>query len=255
MLDDTLPVTLQYQLRSKLLEQIEKKNWPPGYKIPSESELCNIYGVSRITVREVLKDLVQEGYLIRKQGKGTFVFTPKFEPKLISYYSLSQEIEEKGLQSEFRILEFYSYRATSFLQETLGLSPEDCVYEIIRLRLIGDELFAWEKSTVPCSLLEGATKEQVAKYGLYPTILSCSGLAADEAEEDFEAVNCPDKIAKLLGLKKNTAVLHITRLTKSQGKCIEYCESFIHGEKYKYKHVLRRKKAAPNENITDSNPL
>ncbi len=241
MLDYTSPLTLQYQLRSKLLEQIENGCWPPDHQIPSERELCDEYGVSRITVREVVKDLVQEGYLIKKQGKGTFVSSPKFEERITSYYSLSQEIEEKGLQSAFKILEFNKCNPSLFLKQKFGLSDNDSIYEIIRLRLISDKLFAWEKAMVPCSFLEGATKEQISKEGLYPTILHCSGLTADEAEEDFEAANCPDEIAQLLKLKKNTAVLHLTRLTKAQGRSIEYCESYIHGEKYKYKHILRKK--------------
>ncbi len=241
MLDYSSPLTLQYQLRSRLLEQIENGTWPPDHQIPSERELCDTYGVSRITVREVVKDLVQEGYLIKKQGKGTFVSLPKFEERLTSYYSLSQEIEEKGLKSEFQIIDFKKCIPPLFLKQKFGLSDTESVYEIIRLRLIGEKLFAWEKAVVPCSILEGATKEQISAKGLYPTISHCSGLVADEAEEDFEAANCPDEIAQLLKLKKNTAVLHLTRYTIAQGRYIEYCESYIHGERYKYKHILRKK--------------
>lgn len=243
MLDDTLPVTLQYQLRGKLLEKIERKFWSSGSQIPSERELCDEYGVSRITVREVLKDLVQEGYLVRKQGKGTFVSLPKFEHEFTSSYSLSQEIEKEGLNSSFHILNFQKINTTSFLKETFGISSDDCVYEITRLRYIGDELFAWERAFTPCSLMEGANVEQLQNDGLYPTIFRCSGLMAEEAEVEAQAVNCPMEIADSLQIKKNTAVLYLTRLTTSQNRCIEYCESYIRSEKYKYKYkqTLRKK--------------
>ncbi|NHN31282.1 GntR family transcriptional regulator [Paenibacillus agricola] len=243
MLDDTLPVTLQYQLRSKLLEKIEKRFWSPGSQITSERELCDEYGVSRITVREVVKELVQEGYLVKKQGKGTFVTLPKFEHELSSSYSLSQEIEKEGLYSDFQILGFKKCNATSFLKQILGISDEDSVYEITRLRFIGDEMFAWERSFTPCSLMEGADKEQLQKEGLYFTIFRCSGLMAEEAEVEAEAVNCPVDVAELLQLKKNTAVLHLTRVTTAQNRCIEYCESYIRSDKYKYKYkqILRKK--------------
>ncbi len=244
MLDDTLPVTLQYQLRGKLLEKIENRYWLPGTQISSERELCDEYGVSRMTVREAIKELVQQGYLVRKQGKGTFVSLPKFEHELSSHYSLSQEIERSGLDSDFRMLAFKKSKATSFLKQTLGLSEsEDCVYEINRLRYIGDEPFAWENAFVPCSLLEGADEAQLEQDGLYPTIFRCSGLAAEEAEVEAEAVNCPAEISQLLQLKKNSAVLHLTRLTTAQNRYIEYCESYIRSEKYKYKYKqhLRKK--------------
>ncbi|GIP33472.1 GntR family transcriptional regulator [Paenibacillus sp. J2TS4] len=243
MLDDTLPVTLQYQLRGKLLDKIEKRFWSPGSQIPSERELCDEYGVSRITVREVLKELVQEGYLVRKQGKGTFVSLPKFEHELTSSYSLSQELEKEGLDSGFQLLGFKRCSATSLLQRVFGISAQDSVYEITRLRFIGDELFAWERAFVPCSLMEGAGEEQLKKDGLYLTIFRRSGLMAEEAEVEAEAVNCPGEIAELLQIKKNTAVLRLNRLTTAKNRCIEYCESYIRSEKYKYKYkqTLRKK--------------
>lgn len=252
MLDDTLPVSLQYQLRSKLLEKIDKKFWSPGSQIQSERELCDEYGVSRITVREVLKGLVQEGYLVRKQGKGTFVSLPKFEHELSSSYSLSQELEKEGLHSDFRILAFKECSATSFLRQTLGLSQEETLFEITRLRFIGDELFAWERAYIPSALMEGADEEQLHKEGLYYTIFRCSGLMAEEAEVEAEAVNCPGDIAEQLQLKKNAAVLRLTRVTTAQNRCIEYCESYIRSEKYKYKYKQTlRKKAFYDEAYTD----
>src|SRR5690606_34330224 len=127
MLDDTLPVTLQYQLRMKLMEKIEGKIWSPGTQIPSERELCSEYGVSRMTVREVLKELVQDGYLSRKQGKGTFVTLREFKHELTSSYSLSEELEREGVNSNFKIISFDQCAAPEFLQEKLGLSGEDIV--------------------------------------------------------------------------------------------------------------------------------
>ncbi|MFS0723991.1 GntR family transcriptional regulator [Paenibacillus sp. 1P07SE] len=243
MLDDTLPVTLQFQLRSKLLEKIDGRVWTPGTQIPSERELCADYGVSRITVREVLKTLVQEGYLIRKQGKGTFVAMPKFEHELTSSYSLSQEIEKEGLQSQFQMLGFRRYPVPDRLKPILGLSGEDEVCEITRLRLISDELFAWERAYTPGVLLEGVTEERIAKSGLYFSIYRSSGFRAEEAEVEVEAVNCPDEIASLLKIKKQAAVLYLRRLTTAQQRCIEYCESYVRSEtyKYKYKQQLRKK--------------
>ncbi|MFS0723997.1 GntR family transcriptional regulator [Paenibacillus sp. 1P07SE] len=243
MLDETLPVTLQFQLRSRILEKIEQKFWPPGAQITSERELCEEYGVSRMTVREVLRALVQEGVLVRKQGRGTYVSLPKFEHELTSSYSLSREIEREGLRSHFQLLDFKKYAAPVFLRPVFALSADDPVYEITRLRYIGDELFAWERAYTPCKLLEGAGEEELQREGLYPTVYRASGLIAETAEVETEAVNCPPEIAELLGIKKKTAVLHLTRITKAQGQSIEYCESYVRSEKYKYKYkqALRKK--------------
>ncbi len=64
---------LYVQIYSILIEKIESGEWPPGTQIPTEDELCRIYDVSKVTVREAIQELVREGYLKRQQGKGTFV--------------------------------------------------------------------------------------------------------------------------------------------------------------------------------------
>lgn len=244
MLDDTLPVTLQYQLRMKLMEKIEGKIWSPGMQIPSERELCSEYGVSRMTVREVLKELVQDGYLARKQGKGTFVTMREFKHELTSSYSLSEELEREGVNSNFKIISFDKCAAPEFLQEKLGLTCEDFVYIITRLRYIGDEPFSWERAYVPTGLMTGATIEQLDAEGLYATIYHCSGIVAEEAEVDVGATNCPVDIATILQLKKKSAVLHLLRWTLSGKRYIDFCEMYIVSDKYKYKYQqkLRQKR-------------
>lgn len=245
MLDDTLPVTLQYQLRMKLLAKIEGKVWLPGMQIPSERELCSEYGVSRITVREVLKELVQEGYLVRKQGKGTFVSMPGFKHELTSSYSLSLEMEREGVNSRFEIIGFDKREAPDFLLEKLNLAAGDPIFEITRLRYIGDEPFSWERAYVPAVLMAGATIEQLDEEGLYRTIYNCSGFIAEEAEVDVGAANCPADIAAMLHLKKNSAVLHLLRWTLSQQRYIEFCDIYIISDKYKYKYKQTLRKKPP----------
>ncbi|MEK3883374.1 GntR family transcriptional regulator [Paenibacillus sp. PL2-23] len=250
MLNDKLPVTLQYQLRSKMLEKIQSKVWAPGAQIASERELCDEYGVSRITVREVIKGLVQEGYLVRKQGKGTFVSLPQFEHELSSNYSLSKELESSGLESSFQMISFLQVQPSALLMRQLEVSEHEPIHELIRLRHIGGELFAWERSYIPSRYLEKATEVDLDRDGLYMTIFHCSGLMAEEAEVEVEAANCPAHIASMLQIKKNTAVMHLTRVTSAQEHIIEYCESFIISDKYKYKYKQKlRKKAAYAESL------
>lgn len=241
MLNDALPVTLQYQLKDAILKKIKDGEWASGFQVPSEREFCDAYGVSRTTVREVLKDLVQDGYMIRKQGKGTFIASPTFEQTMTSYYSLSEDIAGKGLTSVFTTVSFGACLPTEKVAGKLGIAPTDPVYEVIRLRLIDTGVFAWERALVPCELMEGADAADIERDGLYITIMKRSGWAPDEAEESFEAVNCPEDIAALLKIEPGTAVLRLLRWTKAKGRYVEYCESLIQGEKFKYKHVLKKK--------------
>ena len=75
--DRSSPLPLHYQLKQHLLEKIESGEWKPNDLIPSEQEMQTSFGLSRITVRQALSDLVYEGLLIRERGRGTFVAPPK----------------------------------------------------------------------------------------------------------------------------------------------------------------------------------
>lgn len=239
MLDGSLPVTLQYQLKNKLIERIGHGEWQPGSKISSEREICEEYGVSRITVREVIGDLEREGYLSRKQGKGTFVNQLKTENNTQKLYRFSEEIKRAGCNTTTRVLAYEIIPCGAAEAEHLGITKGERVYFIERLRFIDGTLFSLERSYIPVSVAPGMTEDAVKQQGLYNAIQQHSNLADDEVEESFAAIPCPDKPAMMIGVKRDAAVLQVSRLTKSEGKSLEYCESLIRGDRYKYKIVLR----------------
>ncbi|MBR5355548.1 MAG: GntR family transcriptional regulator [Lachnospiraceae bacterium] len=239
MLDSSLPVSLQYQLREILFEKLNSGEWKEGEMIPSEHELCEEYGVSRITVREVLKELVQSGYLKRKQGKGTFVSKPTVSASLVSNYSLSADLKQKGLTSEFKLLELNFLDASPSKKEFFELGDNERIVEIIRLRTIKDEIYAWEKAYVPERYLKNITEKEINEKGLYPSIKERTGLYPVEAEERMEAVICPDYVAVQMHLPPNTAVFKIKKNTKSLSGYIEKCESYLVGQTYNIKHIIQ----------------
>lgn len=77
MIDKQSPIPIYYQLEQYMKEKIEKGEWQPGEMIPSERELAEMYDISRMTVRQAVNNLVNDGYLIRRRGKGTFVAAQK----------------------------------------------------------------------------------------------------------------------------------------------------------------------------------
>src|SRR5690554_2418523 len=89
-------IPLYYQLLDVIEEKIRNDTWPRGEQIPAERELCEMFGVSRITVRKAIDELTRSGKLTRIQGKGTFVAEQPISQKLGSIYSFSQEMEKQG---------------------------------------------------------------------------------------------------------------------------------------------------------------
>ncbi|HBT15682.1 MAG TPA: GntR family transcriptional regulator, partial [Firmicutes bacterium] len=203
MLDEKAPVALYYQLKEILLEKIKNNEWPINGKIPTERELCEIFKVSRITVRQALYELEKEGYLYRKQGKGTFVTAPKIEQRLSSFYSFSEEIRKMGYTPSTQVVGFDLVTADDEVAKYLNIAKEVSVYSIRRLRLANQEPFAYEISFIPYELCPGLTSEEVATNGLYNSMRKY-GIAPNKAIETFEAVAISSKDALYLQANKNS---------------------------------------------------
>ena len=104
MLDRNNPKPLYQQLRDVLVDAIDSGRWGPNDKIPSENELSVTYGLSRMTVRSVITDLVREGLLYRVQGKGTFV-AEKIVTVSPSYIGIREQLEKMGYEVNTKIIE------------------------------------------------------------------------------------------------------------------------------------------------------
>jgi GntR family transcriptional regulator len=240
MLDEKAPVSLYYQLKEILIKKIVENEWPVNTKLPAERELCDIYSVSRITVRQALDEMESEGYLYRKQGRGTFVTAPKLVQRLGNFYSFSEEIKKMGAEPSTKVVEFNIIECDEKIAQNLQIKKGDMVYAIGRLRLANKEPFAIETSYMPYSIVgAGLTKEEVENKGLYSTLQNSFNISPNEAVETFEAVLVTNDDVEYLKTKRNTAALRIERTTWANGSILEYCVSTVRGDRYKYRVFLK----------------
>jgi GntR family transcriptional regulator len=239
MLNENAPMALYHQLREVLLNKIKSNEWPVNSQIPSERELCETFGVSRITVRKALSELEREGYLYRKQGKGTFVTSPKIEQRLSRFYSFSEEIRKMGYVPSSKILDFTVMQADKNIAANLQIESGVDVYSLRRIRLANEEPFAIENSFIPCVVCPGLSAEEIAVRGLYGAMRLNYGLIANQAVETFEAVSITADEALHLTVAENAPGLLLERVTYSNMVIVEYCRSIIRGDRYKYRIVLK----------------
>ncbi|PYG90397.1 GntR family transcriptional regulator [Ruminiclostridium sufflavum DSM 19573] len=239
MLDEKSPISLYYQLKDIIINKIKTDEWPVGMKIPTERELCEMFNISRMTVRQALKELENEGYVHRKQGKGTYVATLKYEQRLDGFYSFSEEIRKLGAIPSTNIIYFQILESNESISQILSIDQGSDVFSIKRLRLANKEPFAVETSYIPCDVAKQLTRDYVERYGLYNSFKDICGVVPDEADETFGAVLTDPEVSLYLKVKNHSAALMLERTTKSQGKVIEYCMSIIRGDMYKYKVALR----------------
>ena len=229
-------------VKNKILEDIGNGVYRPGDRLPPEREMCGLFNVSRITVRQALADLEHEGWISRAQGRGTFVTDAgkkkeprKYEHMLNSIYSFSEELKKQGVTPGTRVLSLTRIPAAEPLTEKLQVEPGHMIDVLLRLRLADGNPYVYETSYIPSEYLNGATSGDISRDGLYNTMLKRSGVRPDKAVEIFEAGIAPEYIAEILGCKGVVSIMQIERIAYMGDTAVEYCNSSVIGDKYRFR--------------------
>ncbi|MBE6829218.1 MAG: GntR family transcriptional regulator [Ruminococcaceae bacterium] len=238
MLDENSAVPLYRQLQDIFQNNIESGVWPAEEKLPTESELCEQYGVSRMTVRLALEGLKIQGLIYRKQGKGSFVLQPKVEQELSSFYSFGNNMAHLGHTITNKLISFERLTCPA-AAAALRLPETEALFCVQRLRCADNTPFALEKSYIPCAVCPNLTGDIIIEKGLYNALHFLVGIMPDTAKESFEAVLINKNQAEALETAGNQPALHVERVTGAGGVLVEYCDSIVRGDRLKYNIVLR----------------
>lgn len=230
--DKASPLPLYYQLKELLRAEIERGVWRPGDLIPSERELCQTYGISRITVRQALSDLVGEGLLRRDQGRGTFVAAQKIRKTLSRLTGFTAEMHGRGRKPGSRVLRQELAPALPRVAESLEVEAGQPVVLLRRLRLADGEPVGIEAAHLRFPGCEALLQEDLSG-SLYEVLERRHGILPTQADESLEAEPCGRREAELLGIEPRAPVLLIQRLTRDQSlRPFEYVESVYRGDSY-----------------------
>ncbi|WP_019393680.1 GntR family transcriptional regulator [Priestia filamentosa] len=161
---------LYIQLKQTLTEDINKGVYSPGEKLPIETDLCDIYGVSRITVRKAILDLVEDGLLTRQQGKGTFVQYPKAKRELFAVNGHAEYMSEMGKSPKTKMLSFGLKAAKANIADILSISLESDVLELQRILFYDDQPLTLEISHYSLELLPKLNEYVHNSVSMYETI-------------------------------------------------------------------------------------
>jgi GntR family transcriptional regulator len=232
-LDKHLPVPLYFQLKEALRKRMIAHEWQPGRKIPTEAEICERFGVSRITVRKALQDLQDEGYLERKQGLGTFVKNTAIRDRLCKFQSFTEELKRNGRREKAALLDFDIVAADDEVSTGLHILPGQSVFRVRRIRLADDMPYACETSYIPRQLADGLTGQMVSKRGLYASLASL-GILVDHAVERLRPVKLDEDTANLLNVHVDEAAISLIRTASCGASAVEYCVSTVGGDSFSY---------------------
>lgn len=230
-----LPIPLYYQIKTRLLEQIESGQLKPGDRVPSERELTERYGVSRMTARQALVELETQGYLVRVQGKGTFVATPKFEQPLALLTSFTEDMRRRGLEAGARVLSVGEVPAGRRVGQALGIAETALVFRLERLRLAGGEPMALEASHLDAAYFPDLHLLDFADVSLYEVLRERYGIRLVRATQSLEAVPADGHQAELLHVREGTPLMLMERTSwDQQGRPVEHVRSYYRGDRYRF---------------------
>lgn len=228
-----LSTPLYHQIRDFLRDELQNESFSPGEKIPSEAELSHKYKVSRITVKQAIQSLVQEGLLYRLQGKGTFVARPKVEHSLNRITSFSKQMMERGMKPSTRLLEAEIVAARGRVREALAVADRALVTKIRRLRLADGEIMGVQTAYVPvdlCPDLIDSLKENMSLYELLKTKYQ---LIPVRALENYTAITLDPYDARLLEVPEGSPALHAERMAYlPDNRALEYVVSILRADRY-----------------------
>jgi GntR family transcriptional regulator len=233
-------IPLYVQIRKSLREDIVNKVFAPGQKIPSEDELAARFGVSRMTVRQGIFDLIDEGLLYRRHGVGTFVAQPHLERDHTHLTSFLDSAREEGLDIDIRVLIADILPAKLRVARALGLDEQELVVRVKTLRFVSALQVTVQDSYIPYKLFPHLLQEELETRHLWE-IFESGGYRVKRAVQRLEAREADEETAGLLDIEVGAPILFKERTVYlDDGRPVEFTYCYNRGDRYTLTVVLDR---------------
>lgn len=238
-LDKGSMLPIYYQIAQQVKAYIAQQKLREGDVIPTERELCEAFGVSRMTVRQAVDILVGEGLLNRQRGRGTFISTPKISQPLTMLTSFTVDAVARGMTPSSRVISCQAVPASPCVAEKLNIATGETVVQLVRVRCANGEPHAHERTSLLHSMAAPLLTMDLAGRSLYQTLGEVCNLHLVRARESIEAKGCPEKICRLLHIPDTSIVFYIQRVTFDQHNCpVEYVEANYRTDKFRFEVEL-----------------
>ncbi len=224
-----------YQIiENDIKNQIIDGKLKEGDLILSENQLSELYSVSRMTVRQALNSLVNDGYLYRHKGKGTFVSKRKIEKSIHGVRGFTDEMKDLGIEVRNEVIHFSTITPAKKIQDALFLDEGEEVYYVERIRY-GDEIpILFEALYIPVNLYKDLTIDKMSQ-SFYDYTEKEKRYQISHCLQSIEAQLPNEEQAKRLKITKNTPILKITRNTfLNNGRPFEYVVSNYRSDQYRF---------------------
>jgi GntR family transcriptional regulator len=229
----SLPIYLQ--IANSVAERIRIGELRVGDRLPSERDLATELGVSRVTVRQALSTLRQQGLIDTQQGKGYFVCQPRIEQPVDVLIGFSANMVEKGIRPGAQLLALKSILADRSLAPELQIGVGEQVFVIHRLRLANEMPVALEYSYFPARYFPNLDSYDLEERSIYAILAEEYGVTLASAHQSLEPVVAQSHQAKLLDIPKGAPLMLVMRTSRDEKRrIVEFAHDFYRGDCFRF---------------------
>ncbi|MDR0200003.1 MAG: GntR family transcriptional regulator [Streptococcaceae bacterium] len=228
-----MSIPIYTKIHDALIDEVEKGIWKVGGKLPGERELSERFGVSRLTLRQAVGALCDEGILERRVGSGTFVVGKRVREQMRGTTSFTEIVTSQGKEPLSRVISYVQTQANALEAEKLGVHVGTSIVRMERIRYADGVPICFEVACIPASLIAGFPKQAVQEH--FFATLREAGQVIGRSEQTISAKVATAELAGYLEVKTGSAVLSLSQLSfLSDETAFEYVLSSYVGERFEF---------------------
>jgi GntR family transcriptional regulator len=229
------PIPKYYRIYEELLDQIRNGKFEENDRFPSDTELVKKFDVSRGTVREAVKLLLQQGYLIREQGKGTFVTYKKIEQDPDKLIGFSELMKKHNMKPDARVVEKEIIEPSSYLKNLMHLPEGEKLVRLVRIRFGNGQPLIIERSFFNYKYFEPIYSMDLEKKSIFNLLYNHTDTRLGEATQRIEAISAGKSEHEMLNVSLGTPLLLIKRLIQTKdGDYFQYSEDVYRSDRINF---------------------
>lgn len=237
-------VPVYQQILSLISHNIHSGELKPGEMLPPESKLCEIFGVSRTTIRLALDRLAEENLIIRRRGKGSYVASPRLRRNINHLYSFTQDMKNIGINPHSKVIQSSVIKVPDEIAPKLAIPKNTDVFALVRVRYADEEPILHETTFIPYFLCKGIDNEDFSYCSLYQLLQFKYNLKLAGAIETYEAVKLSKRTSELLNCAYNLPAFKINRIGYLDNEIpFEFTYSFARSDKCMFTVELKTGKS------------
>jgi len=237
LLESRIPVYIQ--VMDSLIAQMEDGTIPDEMRLPSERELCDIYSVSRTTIRQALKELEKDGLVRTYKGRGTFATAKRINQDMSSMYSFTESMKRLGKKISTKLVDFSEVKCDGRTARKMQCNTGESIHRFTRVRYVDAEPIFIVTTNLPYKRFPDFDAKRLASESLYTMLINSYNVTFSEAKETLQSVCALRNEAELLQMKCGDPCMKIDRYTYEKGELIEYAVGIARGDKFEYNIKLK----------------